>query len=98
MRTPATMPSRLPRPSRRLRVIALVVIVLVILLLLSLRSLARFWTDYLWFQEVHFTSVFRGVLVTQVLLALAFILIFFVFLLASFTVADRVAVVELPTD
>ncbi len=91
MRTPADFPRRMPRASRRLRVGVLVGVVVVILLLISLRSLARFWTDYLWFSEVHFTSVFRGVLVTKVLLGLSFILIFFVLVLVSLTVADRVA-------
>ncbi len=43
--------------------------VALILLITSLSGLARFWTDYLWFQSVGFTSVFRGVLLTKVLLA-----------------------------
>ncbi len=96
MRTPSDLPRRLPRPSRRLRLVGLIVVVAAILLLLSLRSLARFWTDYLWFQEVHFTSVFRGVLVTKILLAVAFVVIFFLMMLGSLTVADRLAPAELP--
>ncbi len=66
-------------------------IVVIIVALTSLRGLANFYTDYLWFQEVGFTSVFRGVLVTKVLLSVVFVVIFFVMLLASLTVADRVA-------
>jgi uncharacterized membrane protein (UPF0182 family) len=91
MRTPADMPRRLPRASRRTRIALLVGIVVVILLITSLSGLARFWTDYLWFQSVGFTSVFRGVLLTKVLLALVFIGIFFVLLFANLVVADRVA-------
>ncbi|MCU4185113.1 UPF0182 family protein [Acidiferrimicrobium sp. IK] len=91
MRTPAEMPRRLPVASRRLRISLLVAVLVVIIGLISLRSLARFWTDYLWFQEVHFTSVFRGVLLTKVFLAAVFIAVFFVMMLASLTVADRVA-------
>jgi uncharacterized protein len=91
MRTPADFPRRLPHTSRRLRIGLLVAVVVLILLLTSLRGLARFWTDYLWFQEVHFTSVFRGVLLTKVFLALAFVALFFVMMLASLTVADRVS-------
>lgn len=90
MRTPADFPRRLPRTSRRFRVGVLAVVVLAILLLTSLRGLASFWTDYLWFDEVGFTSVFRGVLLTKVALALVFIIIFFVLLFVSLTVADRV--------
>ncbi|MGI8754025.1 MAG: UPF0182 family protein [Acidimicrobiales bacterium] len=91
MRTPADLPRRLPRTSRRFRIGVLVVIVVAILLLTSLRGLSRFWTDYLWFSEVHFTSVFRGVLLTKIALATVFIVIFFVMLFVSLTVADRVA-------
>lgn len=91
MRTPAQMPRRLPVASRRLRVGALLLVVVLILGLISLRSLARFWTDYLWFDEVHFTSVFRGVLLTKITLAAVFIVIFFVMMMASLYVADRVA-------
>jgi uncharacterized membrane protein (UPF0182 family) len=91
MRTPADFPRRLPHTSRRFRIGILVAIVVVIILLTSLRGLASFYTDYLWFQEVGFTSVFRGVLVTKVLLSVAFVAIFFVMMVASLTVADRVA-------
>jgi uncharacterized protein len=91
MRTPADFPRRLPHTSRRLRIGLLVGVVVLIILLTSLRSLARFWTSYLWFQSVGFTSVFRGVLLTKLFLALAFIAIFFVMMLASLVVADRVA-------
>jgi len=69
----------------------LVVAALAIVLLTSLRGLARFWTDYLWFSEVHFTSVFRGVLLTKVALGAIFVVLFFVLLFLSLTVADRVA-------
>ncbi|MHB1535968.1 MAG: UPF0182 family membrane protein [Acidimicrobiales bacterium] len=91
MRSPVDLPRRLPGTSRRLRIVVLVVTVAIILLLLSLRSVARFWTDYLWFQEVGFTSVFRGVLVTKVFLAVAFSAVFFLMMLLSLTVADRVS-------
>lgn len=91
MRTPADLPRRLPRTSRRFRIGVLAVVVLAILLLTSLRGLARFWTDYLWFSEVHFTSVFRGVLLTKIALGAVFVVIFLLMLFLSLTVADRVA-------
>ena len=91
MRTPTDLPRRMPRASRRTRVWLIVAVVVVIVLITSLSGLARFWTDYLWFQSVGFTSVFRGVLVTKVLLALVFIAIFFVLLFGNLVIADRVA-------
>ncbi|MGH9055671.1 MAG: UPF0182 family protein [Acidimicrobiales bacterium] len=91
MRTPADLPRRLPRASRRTRIGVVVAIVVLILLIVSLRGLARFWTDYLWFQSVGFTSVFRGVLLTKVVLAVVFVAIFFLLMFGNLLVADRVS-------
>ncbi len=96
MRTPAELPRRMPRTSRRFRIGAVVAVVVLIILITSLRGLARFWTDYLWFQSVGFTSVFRGVLLTKWLLALVFIGIFFLLMFGNLTIADRVAPVDPP--
>ena len=38
------------------------VAVLLVVLLLSARGLARIYTDYLWFQEVHFGKTWRGLI------------------------------------
>jgi uncharacterized protein len=91
MRTPQDMPRRLPGSTRRFRITILIVIVALIILVASLRGLAGFWTDYLWFQSVGFTSVFRGVLLTKLLLALIFILIFFGMMWGNLLLADRFA-------
>lgn len=69
-------------------------VVVLIVVIASLRGLAGFWTDYLWFQSVGFLSVFRGVLVTRVLLAVVFSAIFFLLMIANLTIVDRLA----PTD
>jgi uncharacterized protein len=98
MRTPAELPRRMPRTSRRFRIGILVAIVVLIVLLTSARDAARFYTSYLWFHEVHFSSVFRGVLLTRVLLGLTFCVIFFVLMMASLTIADRKAPDLLPAD
>jgi uncharacterized membrane protein (UPF0182 family) len=98
MRTPADMPRSLPRTSRRFRIGVLVAVVVVILLLTTVRGAARFYTSYLWFQEVGFTSVFRGVLLTKLLLAITFCIAFFVMMLVSLTISDRFAPVEMPDD
>src|SRR5205807_4238547 len=60
-------------------------------LLTSLRSVASFYTDYLWFKELHLTSVFRGVLGAKILLAVVFTAFFFGLLWANLTIADRIA-------
>jgi uncharacterized protein len=73
--------------------------VVLIVLLVSLRGLARFWLDYLWFQSVGFTSVFRGVLLTKVLLSIVFVLLFFFMMWGNLVIADRLAPEEVdPAD
>jgi uncharacterized membrane protein (UPF0182 family) len=86
------VPSAIPRPRlnrRRAWLIGLAVLVFV--LLVSVRGIAGFYTDYLWFQEVGFTEVWRGLLVAKALPAVTFTGIFFVILLASLIIADRLA-------
>src|SRR5690348_11067749 len=90
MRASTDNPRR-PRRVTRGRITILVAVVVLFILLTSLRSIAGFYTDYLWFKEVHFTSVFRGVLVVQVLLAVFFTLLFFGLMLLNLTIADRIA-------
>jgi uncharacterized protein len=65
MRTPV------PRMSRRGRV-TLIVLAAVVVLFVFLGWLVDAWTDYLWFSEVHYTSVFTTVLWTRVGLFLVF--------------------------
>ncbi len=89
MRVPADLPKRSRRATRgRIIIVALVVL---FVLITSLRSVASFYTDYLWFKELKFTSVFRGVLVVQVLLAVFFCLLFFALMLGNLVIADKIA-------
>jgi uncharacterized membrane protein (UPF0182 family) len=90
MRAPSDLPRR-PRRATRGRIGILAALVVLFILLTSLRSVASFYTDYLWFKEIHFTSVFRGVLVVQLLLAVFFTLLFFGLMLLNLTLADRIA-------
>src|ERR1700736_4580961 len=90
MRAPSDLPRR-PRRATRGRIGVLSALVILFILLTSLRSVAGFYTDYLWFKELHFTSVFRGVLVVQVFLAVLFTLLFFGLLFLNLTIADRIA-------
>src|SRR5207237_2741853 len=90
MRSPTDLPRRRRRSSRS-RVGIVIAIVAAFVLLTSLRSVAGFYTDYLWFKEVHLTGVFRGVLGTQLFLAVTFTLLFFILAFANLFIVDRVA-------
>jgi uncharacterized membrane protein (UPF0182 family) len=67
-----------------------VAVVAIILLIISLRALATFYTDYLWFQAVHYSEVWDTLLQVKLGLAAVFTLIMFVLTLASISVADRI--------
>jgi uncharacterized protein len=92
MRIPTDMPRRRPRRSSpvagRVWIIALVSALLV---LTSLRGVAVFWTDFLWFQEVQFESVWRGVLGAKSFLFLVFTGAFFALVWVNLVIADRLA-------
>ncbi len=88
MRPPERM-TPINRGFTRRRIIILVVAVLFILLLLSAKGLATFYTDYLWFQSVHFAKTWWGVEAAKVGLALFFIVIFGVFCWLNMSLADR---------
>lgn len=69
---------------------ALVVTALIILLL-SVRGIAGFYTDYLWFDSLGYSSVWSGVLLAQVGLALVFILAMSLLVWVNLFIADRIA-------
>jgi uncharacterized protein len=46
------------RPSNR-RIALIAVAAVLVVLLVSLRGIAGFYTDYLWFQELGYTDVWR---------------------------------------
>ena len=48
-------------------------------------------TDYLWFDELHLTSVWRSVLGTKIALGGIFTLLFFALLWANLAIADLIA-------
>ncbi len=90
MRAPTDMPRRRPRLSRR-RIWLIVGVLVVVILILSLRGIAVFYTDYLWFDSVNLSNVWKGTLGAKVGLALVFMALFFVAMLVSLTIADRLA-------
>lgn len=69
----------------------LVAVIVAIVLIASLRSIAGFYTDYLWFGSVHFSSVWRRMLEVKAGLFFGFAAAFFVALWVSLAVVDRVA-------
>src|SRR4051794_39401326 len=76
-------------PANRIWLIVLAVVLLVFIL--SVRGIAGFYTDYLWFKELAYTSVWRGVLGSKVLLTVVFMGVFFAAMWASLAIAERLA-------
>jgi uncharacterized membrane protein (UPF0182 family) len=76
------------RPSnRRILLIALAAVLGV--LLISLRGIAGFYTDYLWFKELGYTEVWRGLLLAKGLPSAVFTVVFFLLILGNLIIADR---------
>ncbi len=90
MRAPSDLPRR-PRRLTRGRIWIIVAIVALFVLITSLRSIAGFYTDYLWFKELHFSGVFTSILGIKIMLAVVFTALFFLIMWTSLTVADRLA-------
>src|SRR3954447_11587671 len=82
--------TRTRRPGRG-RILLIVGAIGLFILIATLRSIASFYTDYLWFQSIGQTGVWRGVLGTKLTLAFVFIGIFFVLLWFNLYIADRIA-------
>jgi hypothetical protein len=88
------MPPREPRERRRRlsgrgRTILIVVLVALFFLATSLRGIAGIWTDYLFFESLELSSVWRGVLGARVALGVIFTGVFFLLLWSNLVIADR---------
>ena len=68
-----------------------VVLVVVVLLLLSLRGVATFWTDYLWFDSIGFSSVWTTLILSRVVLVLIATVVAFLLMFLNLVLADRLA-------
>src|SRR3981081_4078596 len=90
MRSPSDLPRRQRRPIRG-RIWILVGVVVFFVLITSLRSLAGFYTDYLWFKELHFSGIFTDILGIKIMLAIVFTALFFLLMWSNLTIADRIA-------
>ncbi|MGA2037515.1 MAG: UPF0182 family protein, partial [Acidimicrobiales bacterium] len=91
MRRPQDLPSRPRRITRQRRLWILIGIAVLIVIIASLRSIAIFYTDYLWFGSVRLSGVWRHLLAVKLALFFGFAAIFFVALWVSLAVVDRVA-------
>src|SRR5688572_4701768 len=80
-----------PRRQPRNRAWLAIIVTVLVIFVMSLRGIARFYTDFLWFEEVGFTSVRRGMLLSKAFLSLGFTALFFVLMFGSLVIADRIA-------
>ncbi len=90
MRAPTDLPRR-RRGSTSRRVALVVIGVALFFLVISLRGIAGFYTDYLWFDEIGLTGVWKGVLGAKIGLAIVFSLVFFAIVWANLAIADVLA-------
>ena len=88
MRVPTTQRRR---RGFRVRGWIIAAVILLVILLFSLRGLAGFYTDFLWFDSVGQGTTWRELLAAKVVPALVFTVVFFVMMLASLLIADRLA-------
>jgi uncharacterized protein len=93
MRAPDDLPRRAPRRKngRRGRTLLIVGVIVAFVLLTSLRGIAGFYTDYLWFDSLNQTGVWRGILGAKLSLALIFMVGFFLLAWSNLLIADRIA-------
>lgn len=67
------------------------VVLALVLVLFSLRGIAGFYTDYLWFDELGITGVWKQVLGAKIILGAIFTVVFFVVMWANLAIADLLA-------
>jgi uncharacterized protein len=95
VRSPQDLPRRTRGLSRRGRIWIVVAVVVIIVIFASLRTIATFFTDYLWFSSVNLGQEWRHLFVVKVGLFFTFAAIFFVLLWVNLWVVDRLAPGEL---
>jgi uncharacterized membrane protein (UPF0182 family) len=89
MRAPTDLPRR-RRPSSG-RILLLLIGVALFVAVLSLRGVAGFYTDYLWFDELGITGVWKQTLGAKIVLGAIFTGVFFVVMWANLAIADLLA-------
>ncbi|MFN2505792.1 MAG: UPF0182 family protein [Acidimicrobiales bacterium] len=89
MRASTELPRR--RGPSSSRIVLLVVAAAIVFLLFSLRGIAGFYTDFLLFDELGITSVWKQVLGAKIILGAIFTGVFFVVMWANLAIADLLA-------
>ena len=89
MRAPTDLPRR--RRSTSGRIALVLVLGAILLIMVSLRGIAGFYTDFLWFDELGITSVWKGVLGAKLALGAIFTAVFFAIMWANLAIADLIA-------
>jgi uncharacterized membrane protein (UPF0182 family) len=89
VRAPTDLPRR--RRSSSGRIVLLVAAGALVFALFSLRGIAGFYTDFLWFDELGITSVWKQVLGAKIALGAIFTAVFFVVMWANLAIADLLA-------
>ncbi|QXC60472.1 UPF0182 family protein [Aquihabitans sp. G128] len=87
-----------PRFAGRGRAILGGALVFLFVLLISLRGIASFYTDYLWFQSLDLTSVWRTVLGAKLSLTIIGAVVFFALCWGNLTIAERLAPAFRPSN
>src|SRR5271165_2443477 len=90
MRVPTDIGTR-PHPVRRYQLWVLGAVVFLIVAVIVVQGLANFYTNYLWYRSVSFTTVWRLMVETKLELAAVFVGVFFVACWVSLWVVDAVA-------
>ena len=95
MRAPDDLPRRPRRSGRggrsRGRTWLVVGAVVLFFLITSLRGIASFYTDYLWYDSLGQSAIWRGVLGAKIALSAIFTVAFFVMMWINLVIADRLA-------
>ncbi len=89
MRASTDLPRRRRSASGRIALVLIAAAVFVVMI--SLRGIAGFYTDFLWFDELDITSVWKGVLGAKVVLGAIFTAVFFAIMWANLAIADLIA-------
>jgi len=84
------VPVAAPGPPRSRRLLT-ILIVAALALILALRSIAVFWTDYLWFDSIDQTGVWSTLLFTRVWMVLAASVVAFFLFWGNLWLADRLS-------